>query len=25
MSRRIFAEAVWMVVKLRWRGSTGQT
>jgi len=24
MSRRIFAEAVWMVVKLRWRGSTGQ-
>jgi len=24
MSRKIFAEAVWMVVKLRWRGSTGQ-
>ncbi|HEU5075604.1 MAG TPA: polyprenol monophosphomannose synthase [Polyangiaceae bacterium] len=24
MSRRIFAEAVWMVAKLRWRGSTGQ-
>lgn len=24
MSRQVFAEAVWMVVKLRWRGATGQ-
>jgi dolichol-phosphate mannosyltransferase len=24
MSRQVFAEAVWMVLKLRWRGTTGQ-